>query len=529
MATKGRGGRGAWGVPRLFSIMMLAIALLLGLAQFHRSAAVDSLTVETTSGSVQGFTDDLTPNVAQYLGIPFAEPPVGARRWLPPAPKCRENQTIKATALRPACPQAQGNTSNVWRTDAPEFLTQPPEYQSEDCLNLNVWAPLEQCTDESEKKLLPVLIWIYGGGYTSGGANVPYQIPARWVERTGEHIVVAISYRVNIFGFPNAKSLADDEQNLGFLDQRLAVEWVRDNIRNFGGDPNRMILWGQSAGASSVDGYNFAYPEDPIVSGLIMNSGTTFIGINSEDVQQTNFTFVAHHFGCNSPSAQAEIDCLRGVDSVSITQYLKQYSDRNTQPSFSFLPVIDNRTLYSNYTARALAGKFSRKPAIIGNTNDEGTAFQPYNRTYGVNTTLADADTATIFHCPAVKTTYDRYAANATTFRYLYAGNFSNISPQPWEGAYHSSDIPLYFGTYGIVRGNGTAFEKAVSEKVQDYYLAFAKDPVNGLPQMGWNAYTPSGEAVLIGYDGEIVQGIEESELEKPCDGVKPNGLPIPP
>ena len=316
---------------------------------------------------------------------------------------------------------------------------------------------------------------------------------------------------------------------MGLLDQRLAVEWVRDNIRNFGGDPDRIILWGQSAGASSVDEYNFAYPDDHIVSGLIMNSGTSFLGISSKDVQRTNFTFVAHHFGCNGTNAEAEIDCLRGVDSVAITQYLKQYADSGTSPSLSFVPVVDNRTVFANYTARALAGKFSGKPAIVGNTNKEGTAFVPYNQTYGPNTTLADAATASIFHCPAVKTTRDRYAANATTFRYLYAGNFSNISPQPWEGAYHSSDLPLYFGTYGIARGNGTAFERAVSEKVQDYYLAFAKDPVHGLPEMGWEAYKPNGEAVLIAYDGKVVQGIEQSTLEKPCNGLMPNGLSIPP
>ncbi|RMZ71844.1 para-nitrobenzyl esterase [Pyrenophora seminiperda CCB06] len=487
--------------------------------------------VNTTSGSVQGFTDDITPNVAQYLGIPFAEPPVGTRRWLPPAPKQRENQTIKATAFLPACPQFEGNQSNVWHIDAPEFLIQPPNYQSEDCLNLNIWTPLEQCKDQSEEKeLLPVLIWIYGGGYTTGGADVPYQNPQRWVERSGEHIVVAISYRVNIFGFPNAQSLADDEQNLGLLDQRLAVEWARDNIQNFGGDPDRMILWGQSAGGNSVDQYNFAYPEDPIVSGLILNSGTNFIGIGSKDVQKTNFTFVANHFGCNGPNAEAEIDCLRGVDSTAITHYLKGYADSGTSPGLSFVPIVDNRMVFANYTARALAGKFSRKPAIIGNTNNEGTAFVPYNRTYGpANMTAVNAATASIFHCPAVKATQDRYAANATTFRYLYTGNFSNISPQPWEGAYHSSDLPMYFGTYGIARGNGTAFERAVSEKTQDYYLAFAKDPVHGLPKIGWKAYEPNGEAVLIAYDGKVVQGIEESVLEKPCNGQTPNGLPIPP
>jgi acetylcholinesterase len=173
--------------------MALAAALLLGLGQLQIVTAASSLNVDTSSGSVQGFTDDITPNVAQYLGIPFAEQPVGSRRWLPPAPKSRENETIKATDLGPACPQFEGDAPNVWLTDAPEFIISPRDYQGEDCLNLNVWAPLASCeTEEHESEPLPVVVWIHGGGFVTGGPTVPYQIPARWVERSGKHIVVGI-------------------------------------------------------------------------------------------------------------------------------------------------------------------------------------------------------------------------------------------------------------------------------------------------------------------------------------------------
>ncbi|RAR11819.1 para-nitrobenzyl esterase [Stemphylium lycopersici] len=511
--------------------MALTTALLLGLSQLSFTVANGhSLTVDTSSGTVKGFTDTITPNVAQYLGIPFAEQPVGARRWLPPAPKARGNRTIEANRLGPSCPQFEGDAPNIWLNDAPEFIITPRDYQSEECLNLQIWAPLDEHKGKhNETELLPVVVWIHGGSFTTGGPTVPYQNPARWVERSGEHIVVGINYRLNIFGFPNSKALAADEQNVGFLDQRLALEWIRDNIGNFGGDADRITLWGQSAGAASVDNYNFAYPDDPIVSGLIMNSGTSLLPLSSSDTEQMDFTFVAEHFGCGNDNAEAEINCLRGVEFTAIERFLKEYADNGTLPALGFQQVIDNRTYFANYTARALAGNFTRKPAIIGTTTNEGIAFGTYNATFGPSQESADAATASFFLCPAVQTTQDRYAVNSTTFRYLYGGNFSNISPRNWEGAYHSADLPLYFGTYGIARGNGTEFQRMVSEKVQDYYLAFAKDPVNGLPSMGWEAYEPSGEAVLIGYEGEVVQSVKESALEAPCDGLVPNGSPLPP
>lgn len=315
------------------------------------------------------------------------------------------------------------------------------------------------------------------------------------------------------------------------LDQRLAVEWVRDNIAQFGGDPARISLMGQSAGAISADHYSFAYPNNPIVSGFILHSGTATLNFLFPDPQQTNFTYIAQHFGCFNLTSIAEVDCLRKANSSAIISFLAGYTNAGTSPTLAFVPIVDDHTLFLNHTTRALAGNFSHRPALIGNTADEGNSFVlPYNATYGPARVDADATTVGLFMCPTIQTSHDRYAANATTFRYLYAGNFSNVSPKWWLGAYHSSDLPMVFGTYHIARGNGTAFQKAVSEKMQDYWVAFAEDPMNGLPRLGWEKYeNGQGEGRMFGNDDFVEQKIAESRLDAPCDGLMPNGLPPPP
>lgn len=170
-----------------------------------------------------------------------------------------------------------------------------PTAITEDCLTLSSWTPAksqrfrpERGSKEYKERLLPVLVFIYGGGF---GAEIPYQIPAQWVERTPEHLVASFSHRLNIFGFPNSAGLG--QQNLSLLDQRLAIEWLRANVAAFGGDPERMVIWGQNAGGMSVDDYNFTYPDDPIVSGLIMDSGTAQMPFAVTNIEHTNFTFIA--------------------------------------------------------------------------------------------------------------------------------------------------------------------------------------------------------------------------------------------
>lgn len=170
------------------------------------------------------------------------------------------------------------------------------------------------------------------------------------------------SYRLNIFGNPSAAGLnVTGGANYGLLDQRLALEWVRSNIASFGGDPSKITLWGQSAGAGSTDYYNFAYPDDPIIAGIILDSSSAISSPGKAvDPTYSNFTFVAGQLGCGNLTADSELTCMRKVNQSLIENFLLQYLDGGKRPPLSFTPVVDNVTVFGNYTARALAGNFTR-------------------------------------------------------------------------------------------------------------------------------------------------------------------------
>ena len=187
--------------------------------------------------------------------------------------------------------------------------------------------------------------------------DVPAQIPTQMVQRTQDHIVVSFNYRVNIFGHPNAPGLED--QNVGLLDQRAAVEWTRDNIAAFGGDPSRIVIWGQSAGSISVDYYSFTYPEDPIAAGMSLDSGTSLSALTSADTAQSNFTFVAENVGCGGfdDDASGRLSCMRGVDADKINDFIATYAKSAQQPAIGFRPVVDDKVVFSNYSERMLQGK----------------------------------------------------------------------------------------------------------------------------------------------------------------------------
>ncbi|OGM48947.1 hypothetical protein ABOM_003199 [Aspergillus bombycis] len=172
---------------------------------------------------VRGIVNGSTPNVHAWLGIPYAKPPVGHLQH-----RCLHPTNLSPRAI----------------CQMPYLISTPV---SEDCLTVSIWAPSRIC------EALPVVIFLHEGGLGSGGTSVQYQIPANWVERSQSHIVVSIQYRLGVFGFLSSHALRETSQNLGLLDQRLAIEWVRDNIAVFGGNPEQTTLWGQSAGAASID------------------------------------------------------------------------------------------------------------------------------------------------------------------------------------------------------------------------------------------------------------------------------------
>jgi acetylcholinesterase len=149
--------------------------------------ALRSLEVNTTVGTAYGLINGTTPHVVQFLGIPYAEPPIGSLRWAAPVPKSPQD-SIDATIYSPSCPQLADPGPDVYTVDAPQFYINNPT--SEDCLTVNVWAPLTTSNRHTEK--FPVLVWIFGGAFQFGGLDVEYQIPSQWVERTQSHIVVAL-------------------------------------------------------------------------------------------------------------------------------------------------------------------------------------------------------------------------------------------------------------------------------------------------------------------------------------------------
>lgn len=484
---------------------MSIFASIFGLAAVLRcawAAPTSSLEVATSSGVLHGFVDTSAPAVRQFLGVPFAHPPTGALRWLPPTLLSNSTSSVNATSISPSCPQiplSQQTRPDVFSAkggNQTEFF--PIENFSEDCLTLNVWAPVS-----SQSQKLPVLVWFFGGGFITGGTSALYYNPTSWIQRTQAHIVVSVNFRSNIFGFPNAAGLP--EQNLGVLDQRASLEWVRANIEAFGGDIAHIVSWGESGGAIATDFLHFAFPDDPIVCGSIMESGTALFPANrtlSSDTAQVNFAGVAAQLGC-APGA-GQVDCLRGVAWQDIEALLAANA---SIPLFQ--PIPDDHVIFSDYKARYAGGQFARIPALIGTNEHELNALEP-------ESPKQDEAANEGFLCPAAETSQLREAHGLTTYRYRYDGNFTDISPPAFTGAYHASELPLIFGTAGKFHGPATSYENVVGATLQDLWLDFARDPQNGLRSVSWESFG-AGKAVLLGGEDAALKVIDIQELDGVC------------
>lgn len=200
------------------SLLHPTAALLAGLsvtqALPHAVRQDDSgLVIQTSSGEVHGFINETTPDVRQWLGVPYAEPPLGYLRFASPLSKTREEEPIQATEWKPSCMQSWSNSSTVYTEVVPQFLINGGS--SEDCLYINIWAPKVENIPQN----VPVYVYIPGGGFTSGGAHSWYKVPDQLIQARQDAVFVIMNYRVNVFGFPDANGL--DGKNPGMLDQRM--------------------------------------------------------------------------------------------------------------------------------------------------------------------------------------------------------------------------------------------------------------------------------------------------------------------
>ncbi|KAK7756464.1 hypothetical protein SLS62_001690 [Diatrype stigma] len=394
-------------------------------------------TVQTTSGPVEGQEASSSDGVSEYLGIPYAAPPVGERRWLPPA-NYSGDSTIKATSFGPGCLENPGSAvSRTANADSPHLTDQglyilgqmldPIADTSEDCLTLNVWTKPQV---GEEKKA--VMMFIHGGSFVSGSSRIAAYNGQHLAERQ-DVVLVTINYRLNIWGFPGAPN---QTQNLGLRDQRLALEWVRDNIAAFGGDVDRITVFGESAGAGSVDVMSYAYTDDPIAAGYIAESGTAAqFATAAQAAEASQWYSVSSKVGCGDALAGADavFACMQGVDAETIKAALPV-----TGLSQAFAPVVDDEVVFSDYVLRSPAAV----PLLIG-TNDKESDLFKYTLAENYSDTFYAQAELLLFDCPVASRADKGIAAGNPTWRYRWMGVFPNtvLAYVPMSGAWHGSEV----------------------------------------------------------------------------------------
>jgi cholinesterase len=299
---------------------------------------------------------------------------------------------------------------------------------------------------------------------------------------------VLTSYRVNIFGFPGLK-VDGVAQNAGLLDQRLAIEWVRDNIKHFGGDPKRITIFGQSAGGGSVDYYNYAWTKDPIVNAFIPESGTA---TSFSDPAPSNNSAAWYNaslaLGCGGPGTDLEesVSCVRTKPYQAILNVTK-VADPLAAVLGNFGPTVDGKVVFSDYDKRGAKGDFIQRPYLVGNNNYEAGLF----KILGVQRNISAQEwclfDAAVFTCPAAQAAAYRAKQQVNTFRYRYYGDFPNLAltnapPLGPSGAWHGSEIPIVFKTaVDASQAPDTPAEARISQYLHGVWASFAKDPENAL------------------------------------------------
>ncbi|ETS75067.1 hypothetical protein PFICI_13551 [Pestalotiopsis fici W106-1] len=480
-------------LSRAFSLLASCLALVAQASYLEDRQANWTIgqTVSTSSGPVEGHAAGNGTGTSEYLGIPYAQPPVGALRFQPPV-AFNGTETINGTDYGFVCVQvdmfagiphleSRDRVEKREGTLTPDALAIIAGYfagipaTSEDCLTLNVWTKPQV---GEEKKA--VLVWIHGGGYSSGSSAVSFY-SGKNLAAEQDIVVVSLNYRLNIFGFPGSETYP--AYNLGLLDQRLAIEWVRDNIAQFGGDPERIAIVGQSAGGGSVGYHSYAFSDDPIVAGYILESAVS-LSASTPERALTSWNNAVKAAGCDT--ADVPDQCMQ-LD-VSASTLL------NISGQYGFGPTIDDKVVFANYTDR----KPNTGAMLVGHNDFEPGLNRP------LSPKLPDAvwqQAELSFTCPAAeRATY--YALNGNpTWRYRWFGDWSNLrlAINPSSGAWHGSEIMPLFDTIPQSVNVNTPEESSIAAYLRGAWATFAKDSAKGLSTYGsgWPQYSTEGDSLV--------------------------------
>ncbi|HWZ45866.1 MAG TPA: carboxylesterase/lipase family protein [Candidatus Saccharimonadales bacterium] len=477
-----------------FFALLTVVSTALGMAN-------DPIRVE--QGQLSGTTGK-DPSVHVYRGIPFAAPPVGELRWKPPQPPAAWQGIREAKEFGSACWQTQYPSGSIYQAKLPPL--------SEDCLSLNVWT-----TAKSAKDHLPVMVWIHGGGFTRGsGSNSTYD--GENLARKGV-VLVTINYRLGIFGFfahpaLTAESAHHASGNYALLDQIAALEWVKKNIGAFGGNPDRVTIFGESAGSWAVN----ALMASPLAKGLfhrvIGESGGLFSPMTSLATAEKTGEHIA-------ASLNATQDTLKTLRSTPAEELLKA----SNTPTAS--AIVDGWVLPQDVQTIFAQGKQNDVPLLVGNNADEGTTLAPQGASltsamfsggvqqrYGsqadqffkVYPAGSDAEAIASFYSAYRDQVFGwemrawtRLAAK-TGHQPVYKYYFSHRPPGPQSArlrAFHACELPYVFGNF-IWQFPWEEADHKLAETVSTYWVNFAKtgNP-NGNGLVKWPGYDPATDQSL--------------------------------
>src|SRR4051812_14674499 len=489
---------------RYQALCALAAVSLLGMQSF---AHADSLTVKTEQGKVKGKTIN-DGKVRAYLGLPYAAPPVGDLRWKAPQGPAQWKGERDGTKFGAHCAQGRVFEDMV-------FLDAGP---SEDCLFLNVYAP----ADATDKSKLPVMFWIHGGGFAGGASSEPRHngdfLPLKGV------VLITINYRLGVFGFLATADLAKEADgaagNYGLMDMVAALQWVKANIAGFGGDPNNVTIFGESAGSFAVS----TLMASPMAKGLFHKAigesgGAIGRGALNYDTLADREVKDAEWVASTGAKSLAE---LRAMPTQAVLDAVKN------KQGMGFPPNVDGKVLTEPVDDTYKAGKQAHVPLIAGWNADEGNFFVRNGMTVAQWKEMATKmfkDRAEEFlklypaedDAQAVRSALDfgsdQFIALGT-WRWLEAHLKTGDSPlyryhfelaatpskyHPGTFAFHSDDIEYVFGTLDTRPGWDVRPEdRKLSEAMMTYWTNFAKngDP-NGGGQPNWPKYTPDGYAII--------------------------------
>lgn len=468
-------------------------------------------TVKTASGLLRGTIED---GVAVFKGIPYAAPPIGANRWRQPQPVSSWKGIRTADKFCADCPQAG------WPRG-----TGMSQNSSEDCLFLNIWAP----ANAGEKSKLPVMVWIHGGGFVGGSGGGAGFTGSAFAKQNV--ILVSINYRLGrlgFFAFPALSKEHPDEYkgNYGYMDQISALQWVQKNIVAFGGDPNNVTIFGESAGGVSVHSLLTIPTAKGLFQKAIIQSGGGRDGVlTGRPIEKENIDIhypvsaktigvsFAKRYNIDGVDAKA-LDKLRALTAEEIVDG-GQETDGQDGPLTYPGPILDGRLVVETAERVYKSGKQPNIPIIIGSNSAEvpagfvnarsteellaifgehkdeaSVAYDGDNQTdFAKMLTLVNTDK--VWAEPA-RFTAEAFAAKSTpAYLYLFSYVADSMRERMRFGASHASEIPYVFDN--LIERNGVAFsakDKKVAKIMNAYWINFAKtgNPNgDGLPE--WPIY----------------------------------------